>query len=117
MPSIDSLIYLDADTLFLASVEHVWSQFYHMNSTQMIGIAPELDHPKYGWFAKSAKTPIYGKSGVNSGVLLMNLTRMRQFDWQNKLMPVYLKYGKLLYADQGIINVILHFNTGKNFYQ
>lgn len=80
-----------------------------MNSTQMLGMVAELDLP-YGWDVKGA--PIPGK-GVNSGVMLMNLTRMRQFNWQDKLIPTYEKYGDLLYGDQGIINAILHSNRGK----
>jgi len=52
--------------------------------------------------------------GLNSGVMLMNLTRMREFNWISRLAPVLEKYRLYLtWGDQDIINVIFHDHPGK----
>lgn len=51
--------------------------------------------------------------GVNSGVMLMNLTRMREFHWVDYVIPIYKKYKlKITWGDQDIINIIFHFHSG-----
>lgn len=53
--------------------------------------------------------------GLNSGVMLMNLTRMREFNWISRLAPVLEKYRLYLtWGDQDIINVIFHDHPGKS---
>lgn len=47
------------------------------NSTQLAAMAPEHEIPKIGWYSRFARHPYYGTTGVNSGVMLMNLTRIR----------------------------------------
>lgn len=54
--------------------------------------------------------------GVNSGVMLMNLTRMRKFNWTKYVIPIYKKYKlNITWGDQDIINIIFHYYPGKNF--
>lgn len=46
--------------------------------------------------------------------MLMNLTRMREFNWISQLAPVLEKYRLYLtWGDQDIINVIFHDHPGK----
>lgn len=53
-------------------------------------------------------------AGVNSGVMLMNLTRMRQFRWGSYLWPLYQKYRtNITWGDQDIINIIFSMNPSK----
>ncbi len=52
-------------------------------------------------------------SGVNSGVLLMNLTRLRRFNWTSYIAPISTKYRGIRFFDQGIIDAILSNNSGK----
>lgn len=52
--------------------------------------------------------------GVNSGVMLMHLSRMRQFGWVKYLAPIYKEFRlKLTWGDQDIINIFFHFHPGK----
>lgn len=52
--------------------------------------------------------------GVNSGVMLMNLTRMRQFGWEEYLAPIYKEFKlKITWGDQDIINIIFHYHPGR----
>jgi UDP-xylose:glucoside alpha-1,3-xylosyltransferase len=39
LPDVDSVLYMDSDSIFLAPPETFWDQFNKMNSSQVIGIA------------------------------------------------------------------------------
>ena len=57
----------------------------------------------------SVKFPTYGTSGLNAGVLLMNLTRIRCFEggWTENILDIVEKYdGSLSLADQDILNIL-----------
>ncbi|CAG7722961.1 unnamed protein product, partial [Allacma fusca] len=82
LPDVDSLMYVDADVLFLSSAGELWKHFLLMNGTQMIAMAPDGLPPAKSTYS-SSKVPYYAPRGLNSGVLLMNLTRMRQMDFSN----------------------------------
>nr|XP_022903660.1 glucoside xylosyltransferase 2 [Onthophagus taurus] len=111
---IDSLIYVDSDTLFLSPIETLWDHFAHMNSTQMAALVPESEVANIGWYNRFARHPFYGPMGVNSGVMLMNLTKMREFHWVEYVIPIYKKYKlQLTFGDQDIINIIFHFHPDK----
>jgi UDP-xylose:glucoside alpha-1,3-xylosyltransferase len=115
LTQIDSVLYIDTDLLFFDVVENLWEYFYRMDSNQMIGV---IEEAPYNWFFKNYRPlqPIIGKYGVNSGVLLMNLTRMREFGWISKVLTVHKYYAinqKKYFADQGIINIVLEENPGK----
>ncbi|KAJ3642251.1 hypothetical protein Zmor_025053 [Zophobas morio] len=114
LKDVDSVLYMDTDTLFLTPVESIWTYFHKMNSSQMAALAPEHEDPNVGWYNRFAKHPFYGKLGVNSGVMLMNLTRMRAFQWSEYVVPIYRKYKlKITWGDQDIINIIFHYHPGK----
>lgn len=78
LKDVDSLLYVDTDVLFLRPMDDIWSLFRSFNSTQLAAMAPEHEVPKIGWYSRFARHPFYGVTGVNSGVMLMNLTRIRR---------------------------------------
>nr|CAD7461909.1 unnamed protein product [Timema tahoe] len=113
LADIDSLLYVDTDTLFLGPLEDVWHHFELMNSSQIAALTPEHEDPNTGWYNRFARHPYYGKLGVNSGVMLMNLTRMRLFSWTDYVAPIYKEYKlTMTWGDQDIINIIFHFHPG-----
>lgn len=113
LTDVDSILYVDTDVLFMTPVETVWSHFGKMNSSQMVALAPEHEEPNVGWYNRFARHPYYGPLGVNSGVMLMNLTRMRKFQWVEYVIPIYEKYKlKITFGDQDIINIIFHYHPG-----
>lgn len=63
LKDIDSILYVDTDTLFLTPVEDVWKYFSKMNSSQMAAVAPEHEDPNVGWYNRFARHPYYGKLG------------------------------------------------------
>ncbi|CAK9827062.1 Glucoside xylosyltransferase 1 [Anthophora retusa] len=110
----DAVLYVDTDTLFLAPPEKVWDEFKKMNFVQLAALSPEHEDPNTGWYNRFAKHPYYGKLGVNSGVMLMNLTRMREFRWIEYVIPIHKEYKlKITWGDQDIINIIFHYHPEK----
>lgn len=111
---IDSVLYVDTDTLFLAPVKETWDHFYKFNQSQIAGLSPEHEDRNVGWYNRFARHPYYGPMGVNSGVMLMNLTRMRQFKWNEYIRPLHKKYKlKITWGDQDLINILFHFHPDK----
>lgn len=107
---------MDTDTLFLSPISEIWNFFKSFNSTQMAALSPEHEDSNVGWYNRFARHPYYGPLGVNSGVMLMNLTRMREFQWEEKILPIYKEYRlKITWGDQDIINILFHFHPEKLF--
>ena len=71
LSAVDELIFLDSDMLLLDDPAHLWAHFGRFSSNHLLGLA--LNHD--------------GITGLNSGVLLMKLDRMRgvQSDWARAL--------------------------------
>jgi UDP-xylose:glucoside alpha-1,3-xylosyltransferase len=110
---VDSLIYMDTDNLVLRPIEDVWQHFSSFNSTQLAAVSPEGEVPGLNWYKRFAQHPYYGQLGINSGVMLMNLTRMRVFGWTEKMLSIYNKYKlAITWGDQDILNILFHFHPG-----
>lgn len=77
LKDVDSLLYVDTDILFLRPVEDIWRFLSGFNSSHVAAMAPEHEEPRIGWYNRFARHPYHGRTGVNSGVMLMNLTRIR----------------------------------------
>lgn len=105
---------MDSDTLFLSPVGEIWELFHNFNNTQFAGMAAEHQDRNSGWYNRFARHPYYEPLGVNSGVMLMNLTRMREFKWQEHILPIFQQYRlQLVWGDQDIINILFHFHRDK----
>ncbi|KAJ8050733.1 Glucoside xylosyltransferase 2 [Holothuria leucospilota] len=116
LTEVDSILYVDTDTLFLNSPETIWKYLSSFNSTQIAGLVTEHEIPSQGWYNKYANQPFYGDLGLNAGVMLMNLTRMRSFKWSNRIIPFYRQYKqKISFADQDLINVLFYFYPDRVF--
>ncbi|KAM9503774.1 glucoside xylosyltransferase 1-like isoform 1-T1 [Salvelinus alpinus] len=122
LKDVDSLLYVDTDILFLQPVEEIWSLLSLFNSTHLAAMAPEHEEPRIAWYNRFARHPYYGKTGVNSGVMLMNMTRIREkyfkndmtsvpLKWVELLMPLLQKYKlNITWGDQDLLNIIFHHN-------
>lgn len=116
-PDVDgSIIYVDSDLIFLSPPQDIFQMLRRFNSTQLAGLAPESESKNTGWYTRFARHPFYGPHGVNSGVMLMNLTRMREVEWELKLLPIYDQYNlNLVFGDQDIINIYFFFHPDELF--
>ncbi|OXB68099.1 hypothetical protein ASZ78_014560 [Callipepla squamata] len=112
LKDVDSLLYVDTDVLFLRPIDDIWHILKEFNSTQLAAMAPEHEIPKIGWYSRFARHPYYGTTGVNSGVMLMNLTRIRstQFRWNYR--PDHCMYGSNCKGAEEEGVSILHGNRG-----
>ncbi|XP_058502134.1 glucoside xylosyltransferase 1-like isoform X2 [Solea solea] len=122
LKEVDSLLYVDTDILFLNPVEDMWALLSQFNSSQLAAMAPEHEEPRIGWYNRFARHPYYGKTGINSGVMLMNMTRLREklfkndlttvaLHWEQILMPLLQKYKlNITWGDQDLLNIIFHHN-------
>ncbi|EDV29488.1 uncharacterized protein TRIADDRAFT_18350, partial [Trichoplax adhaerens] len=107
----DALIYLDTDILFMRPPEDLWQFFDKLNSTQLAAVSPEGEDAPTGWYNKYARHPYYGELGINSGIMLMNLTRMRKANWNDIVLKLYQEYKSgIVFGDQDILNVVFHFH-------
>lgn len=88
-PKLEAALYLDADVLLQASVHQLWAHLRMFNPDQSVGLAQE--HERLGRWHKAASR-VFGSEdtgdasigninvdlvSLNSGVVLMNLTRVR----------------------------------------
>ncbi|CAG5927642.1 unnamed protein product [Menidia menidia] len=122
LKDVDSIVYVDSDILFLQSVDHLWAFLSRFKPSQLAAMAPEHEEPRIAWYSRFARHPFYGPTGVNSGVMLMNLTRMRRAFFRNDMTPVGLRWEELLmpllqkyklnitWGDQDLLNIIFHHN-------
>ncbi|GAB6022327.1 hypothetical protein CHUAL_006449 [Chamberlinius hualienensis] len=111
---VDSVLYVDTDTIFLRPADKIWQHFYKMNSSQIAAMSPEHEDYATGWYNRFAQHPYYKPLGVNSGVMLMNLTRMRAINWEAQLGPIYQQYKlKITWGDQDILNIYFHNHRDK----
>ncbi|CAF4767352.1 unnamed protein product [Rotaria sp. Silwood1] len=106
LTNIDSVIYIDTDILFLSNVRSLWRFFRKFNSTQLAALTPEHEDPSMGWYNRFAHHPYYGSMGLNSGVMLMNLTRMRQVNMVSKIMTIFDEFHlNITWGDQCLLNI------------
>ncbi|XP_034434959.1 glucoside xylosyltransferase 1 isoform X2 [Hippoglossus hippoglossus] len=122
LKDIDSVVYVDSDILFLQPVDRLWAFLPRFNSSQLAAMAPEHEEPRIAWYNRFARHPFYGRTGINSGVMLMNMTRMRNtffkndmtsvgLRWEELLMPLLQKYKlNITWGDQDLLNIIFHHN-------
>merc|ERR1719468_365991 len=84
-PHLDQIIYFDTDTIFLRPPEHIFQLFDNFNSDQFVSMASEW-YMVYKW-------PVY-KDGLNSGVVLMDLQKIRQpnVKWTERMLKIIDEY-------------------------
>lgn len=85
LKDVESVVYVDSDILFLQPVDRLWEFLSQFNSSQLAAMAPEHEEPRIAWYNRFARHPFYGRTGINSGVMLMNMTRMRSFFFKVRL--------------------------------
>ncbi|KAL1481228.1 hypothetical protein MTO96_034593 [Rhipicephalus appendiculatus] len=82
---IDAILYVGTEIVFVHPVEDIWRMFYSMNDQEMVGMAPETESINRNLYLERFLQPFVEPFGVNSHLLLMNLTRMRAFEFERRL--------------------------------
>ncbi|GAA49774.1 glycosyltransferase-like protein LARGE [Clonorchis sinensis] len=106
---LEKIILIDSDTLWNENIYTLWNHFDRFNSTQMIGIAWEQQSDDL--HCNRSSTMVIPSEGVNAGLVLMHLWRMRNVRWDaisELLVVARLERDKMLYqSDQSIYNDII----------
>ncbi|OQR70613.1 hypothetical protein BIW11_11521 [Tropilaelaps mercedesae] len=103
----DAVLYVDSDIVFLRPVEQLWGHFVKMNESHITAAVAESEDRLSGWYPRLARHPYVLPRGINSGVMLLNLTRLRAFDWSQRVAAVYEQWReRVVWGDQDIINII-----------
>ncbi|THD24584.1 hypothetical protein D915_004502 [Fasciola hepatica] len=79
--TVEKVITIDTDVLFNHDITELWDHFQKFNEKQMLGFAWEQqsNHPD----CKENLVTIIPKAGINAGLALFHLKRMRQMNWEN----------------------------------
>lgn len=101
---MDSLLYVDTDILFLQPVEDIWALLSQFNSSHLAAMAPEHEEPRIGWYNRFARHPYYGKTGINSGVMLMNMTRLRDKYFKVMCRSIFCLFVCLVFSFLQFVN-------------
>ncbi|KAL8562611.1 hypothetical protein ACOMHN_045875 [Nucella lapillus] len=105
LPDVDAVIYLDSDILLLTSVNPAWGLFGQFSADHMLAMAPDSEKKVDSWYKQVARTPYVPPTGVNSGVILMNLTRMRQSRWTKRIVEYSQIYRKVCCYPTRILSI------------
>jgi len=84
-PQLSEIIFCDSDTVWLRDPYDLWQEFNKMTPENLWALAQEyaITYRTETWAPSWGK--IFNQSreswGLNSGIILFNLTRMRNFSW------------------------------------
>lgn len=110
LPDVDALIHLDSDVLVFEPLPNLWRLFSTFDAHQLFAAVPEAFDG--GWYACCSQFPDYvHPHGINSGVALMNLTRMRQTAFSQhifKMMDVRKNELRLGDDDEDALNIFFN---------
>ncbi|XP_071524966.1 glucoside xylosyltransferase 2-like [Panulirus ornatus] len=107
-PNLDAAVLLDTDTIFLRPPGQLWQHLRQFDDVQAVGMAPAAGKYKE---AKMEKFPHYGDGGVNTGVMVMNFTRLKNLPgggYTEAFLTAYDKYKDVLseaYTND-VINIV-----------
>lgn len=126
----DAAIYADSDVVFIKPIDELWAKLKEFKPREVMAIAPTAGHALGG--SRYNENFIQHDTGlfqINSGVMVMNFTRILNGDWtisydeQGKaqatkslhygselLLNYYRKYKDRAEHDQKLLNIMFHFN-------
>ncbi|KAG4072697.1 hypothetical protein HA402_001809 [Bradysia odoriphaga] len=115
LQNIDKVLVLDTDITFLTDVSNLWQNFDKFNGHQMLGLVEnQSDMYTKLWVTGARPWPAIG-NGFNTGVILMDLKRIRDRNffsmWMATCEKLLIEYRQVRTADQDIINATIKDNA------
>ncbi|CAK8692117.1 unnamed protein product [Clavelina lepadiformis] len=121
-------IYADSDVVFIKPINELWAYLKEMKSHEVVAISPTAGHPLGG--SKDNEYFISHPTGlfqINSGIMVMNFTRMLNTKWflyrdiqddhaeplnygSELLMKYYNRFKDVAEHDQKLLNIMFHYN-------
>ncbi|CAH8662529.1 hypothetical protein MS3_00003357 [Schistosoma haematobium] len=116
--SVKQVIVLDTCLLLNTDINELWDHFRYFKSSHILGVTME-QNPEFEVVMKSLIRGWRGY-GYNSGVVLMDLAKLRSAAWNHLWMSAIkfvMKATRYLSAgEQGVINLIM-FRNNETFYK
>ena len=128
--NVNACIYADSDVVWTKPIDQLWDQLKDFENKEVMAVSPTAGHNLGG--SSLNENFILHKSGlfqINTGVMLMNFTRMNSAEWllsynekikerpaepvkygSDLLIPYYNRYKDKAEHDQKLMNIIFHFN-------
>ncbi len=107
-PQYDKAIYLDADIAVPGDISRLWDTDLEDNFVGAVADDIIATYPVFSQYAERGCGIPY-TSYFNSGVLLMDLARMRDYDLEGKYIETLTRYRfKTICPDQDYLNVLLY---------
>ncbi|CAL8092319.1 unnamed protein product [Calicophoron daubneyi] len=109
---VKQVIAMDTDMLLNQDIRNLWREFESFSPEQMIGGVFQQTNNLLR-YTRSKYHKIIG-TGINSGLLLLHVDRMRSFDWSQKWRNTIKEFISLekpwAFRDQVVYNAILYSN-------
>ena len=102
---VKHVLYLDTDTLVLGDLSELWQVWSNKPLEPVLFIA--VREAGFAYQSRAKKQVFYGPTGINSGVLLMNLGIMRQLGITVKVL-MDTNSAPLYWPDQDLLNNWCH---------
>ena len=105
-PALDAVLYIDADVYVDGDLWELWRLLGEYNRTQWLSLAQESESAT-GWYARWPQhhAHAFEPHGLNSGVMLVNLTRWRERDFTGFVLGYDWKAMPSELPDQDLLNV------------
>lgn len=103
----DKVLYLDSDTIVNGDISELYNYDIGNNIVGAIPDASVQCVPEFIEYVEKA-LGIKHEDYFNAGVLLMNLKRMREIDFENQFIELIKKYKFEVAQDQDYLNVLCH---------
>lgn len=101
LPDVDRVVYLDGDTLVTRDLKDVWESF-PSDCCSLGAVANDVQEEHKTRLGLSPQTTY-----INSGVLLMSLSRIRRLYSEQELWDTLLQLSsKLQFPDQDFLNIV-----------
>jgi hypothetical protein len=108
---LDRILLIDSDTIVGADISELWDLFGQFNDEQIVGVTRE-QHKFYcyGWYTRKesmAKLPYFLPTGLNSGVMLVDLAKIRERQVVAKIVKMIAETGgeNFMLGDQDVWNL------------
>uniref|UniRef100_T1JEW5 Glycosyltransferase-like protein LARGE1 n=1 Tax=Strigamia maritima TaxID=126957 RepID=T1JEW5_STRMM len=109
--TLNKVIVLDTDVTFATDIAELWKMFRKFNTKQVVGLVENQSDWYLGKLWKKHRPwPALGR-GFNTGVILMNLNKMRDMNWMQTWRLIaekeLLSMLSTQLADQDIFNAVI----------
>ncbi|KAA0190634.1 hypothetical protein FBUS_00984 [Fasciolopsis buskii] len=106
---IVKVIAMDTDVILNSDIAELWNHFYRFGDKQVIGYAWEQN--SWSPTCQEPRVSTIPYSGVNGGLALLHLSRMRQVNWDGKwrevLKRILRRKSKLGESDQEVVRELI----------